>query len=352
MKRTFIFSVGFLIGAFIAVQCHGAVLFQDTFEYSVARDTAGSANTFLSSGPWDTVKSDNASDGSGSVEGGNGYLYTVTAIPGYSGTFPGQGNRALCIEALPYTMGGQTDFYLGLAGSDNYIPGNFWIQFWMYVNRSGSQMSAFPNRIKFIYPCADADSYPCETTGRWLVVPGPSSYQPYLTEPAAAGHLYFNIRDNTTGTPYYDIGSDENKLGQTDVSTHVEPNRWVLVKMHFNTSGTSNNSWEAWLRYPGGSWVKIVEWIGGTTTNFTWTQTAGGGHKELRIPTTIPANYNESDPTCTTCADAWIYLDDVVIAEAESDLPVYFAAKNDGVATTPTRIDGVAPTKKDGVELP
>ena len=92
----------------------------------------------------------------------------------------------------------------------------------------------------------------------------------------------------------------------------MRPNRWTLVKMHFNTSATTGNPWEVWLRPMGGSWSKVSEWIGGRTRGFTWDIPAAsvGGHRVLRMPTTVDNNF-------------WLYMDDYVIARTEAALPVY-----------------------------
>jgi len=98
-------------------------------------------------------------------------------------------------------------------------------------------------------------------------------------------------------------------LNQTE---WVKRNRWTLVKMHFNTTRTSGNSWEAWVRPYGGAWTKVSEWIGGQTPGFTWDipSASVGGHRVLRMPSTVNGNY-------------WMYMDDFVIATSEEDLPNY-----------------------------
>jgi hypothetical protein len=113
---------------------------------------------------------------------------------------------------------------------------------------------------------------------------------------------------------YYGASEECNrfKLGQTDISEYIQPNRWTLVKLHFDTSTTSG-AYEAWIKPQGGEWIKVAEWIDGVTPDFSWTIPAEivGGHNVLRIPTTVDTY------------DSWLYLDDFVIAASESDLPVY-----------------------------
>lgn len=315
-----------IIALILPLEVNAEIRLRDNFEYAVDRTTAGDANKFQSVGKWGAVKAINASDSNGNQQGGAGYLYTVTSIPGFSGSFPGaSSSRVACVEVLARTYNTQTDFYLQLGdGTENFIPGKVWFQYWMYVNHYGTQRSVLHTRNKWMYPCNT--NYPCTSSGRWMIQIGATSYNPYNTAPygdPSNGHVFFNTRDNTTGRPFYSQSpGNENKLGQTDVGRSITPNAWYLVKMHFDTSTTSNNRWEMWIRPVGGSFTKIVEWIGGTTPNFTWTQTSGGGHKYLRIPTTFPGNNVE------IFYDAWIYLDDFVMATSEADLPTYDSQGN------------------------
>ena len=98
----------------------------------------------------------------------------------------------------------------------------------------------------------------------------------------------------------------------------MRPNRWTLVKMHFNTTNTTGNSWEMWLKPYGGGWTKVSEFIGGRTPNFSWNipSASVGGHRVLRMPTTV------GGPT-SQWYDYWMYMDDFVMATTEGDLPVY-----------------------------
>ena len=106
------------------------------------------------------------------------------------------------------------------------------------------------------------------------------------------------------------------KLGQTDVSEHLESNRWTLVKIHYDTSGKHNSQgiYEAWLKPMDGSWTKVADWKGGMTPDFSWPlDKAGGygGHGMFRMPTTVDK------------FDSWIYLDDFAMASSEEGLPRY-----------------------------
>ena len=288
------------------------VVFSDRFEYEVSRSDPGAAQIFIKNG-WSGAKT------SQDRPGARGYLYTTNSIPGYSGAFPGGGSRVLAMEALPQTLGGQTDFYLQLGGSGaqyaNYIPGDVWMQFWIYPLRDASHPSQFGTRDKFLYACNT--DYPCHSH-TWMVMAGSPTYNPNNMFPLghpSRGEFLWILRQadgvsqivNTTGDP-----DARGNVGSHNPKEWMRPNRWTLVKMHFNTSATAGNSWEVWLRPMGGSWTKVSEWIGGRTRGFTWDIPAAsvGGHRVLRMPTTVDNNF-------------WLYMDDYVIARTEAALPVY-----------------------------
>lgn len=287
------------------------LLFLDTFEYSATRGASNTPSIFQQQGGWDGAKHNST-----------GYLYTTPSIPGYAGQLPGiNSTNVLVIESLAGSSHSQTDFYLQYgnpenAGYDDHVPGNVWFQFWIYPARSGNQQTGFHSREKFIYPCASA--YPCNS-GKWLWMLGNASYEPYNST-ITNGNAYIFSRDNQVGTVSYSLADEWNasKIGQTNINEYIAANRWTLVKIHYDTSG-ANGSYEAWLRPLGGNWTKVAEWIGGVTPNFTWTIPAAhqGGHRAIRMPTTLPAANSAGTE------DAWIYMDDFAISTTESSLPVY-----------------------------
>lgn len=288
----------------------------DRFEYDISREhDSSSYQTFRKHG-WSNVKAVN-------ITGSHaGYLYTVERIPGYSGNFPGQKSRkVLAIEARAGSMNTQTDFYLQYGDEhspDDTIPGNVWFQFWIYPNRYNgaeekqNQKSAFAHRFKFIYPCKSA--YPC-TIGNihWLYTMGYISNEPYWKK-APDTELFISTVDpfNTTVRHLRAPKWDQFKIGQTDLSEHIVPNRWTLVKLHYDTS-TSSGRFEAWLKPLGGQWTKVAEWIDGHTPDFEWKIAKHniGGHRAIRIPTTLDS------------FDSWLYLDDFAMATSEEALPHY-----------------------------
>ena len=291
----------------------GDIVFRDNFEYAVERSDSAAAQLFIKQG-WSHVKThQNAS-------GAKGYLYTTEKIPGYSGPLPGGGSRVLAMEARPQTLGGQTDFYLGLGNGsspafDNYIPGDVWIQFWLYPLQQPGQASTYGTREKFLYVCNT--DYPCHSH-LWMIMSGSATYNPGNPLPLgnpSQGQFLWTLRkadgvseiNNSRGDP-----DARGNIGSPNPSEWMRPNRWTLVKMHFKTTSTTGNSWEVWLRPLGGKWAKVSEWIGGKTPGFTWNIPAAsvGGHRVLRMPTTMDF-------------DKTMFLDDFVIARTESALPTY-----------------------------
>jgi hypothetical protein len=301
------------------------LVFFDNFEYAVDRQDTNAGALFLQHGLWSGYKTEQSNSGA------NGFLYTATSIPGYSGAFPGgASSRVLVMEALPSSQGFQTDFYLQYgngenAAYDNAIPGNVWFQFWVYVNHYGSQLSYF-DAGKFIYACNAA--YPCHTH-KWMMTLSGRSAEPFwqdLGTPTDGSAFMSNIANtiypvndpvSTITNTAADTGN-EWKLGQTNTAEHFTANRWTLVKIHLDTS-TQAGRYEAWMRPMGGSWTKTAEWISGVTPGFTWTINAShvGGHRVFRMPTTI------GSASGSLSYDAWIYMDDFAMARSEAGLPVY-----------------------------
>jgi hypothetical protein len=316
----------------------GGLIFFDNFEYEVGRDASNAISIFQQRGLWTGGKTQQSSTGA------HGYLYTATSIPGYQGSFPGgASSRVLVMEALPGSLGGQTDFYLQYgngenAAYDNAVPGDVWFQFWVYVNHYGSQSSHF-NTGKFIYPCNAA--YPCHTH-KWMMTLSGRSSEPYwqslgtptYDSPTNGSAFMSNIAntlypvddpatpENESVSTIVNTGADQGnewKLGHTNTAEHFTANRWTLVKIHLDTS-TQSGRYEAWMRPMGGSWTKTAEWISGVTPGFTWTINAShvGGHRVFRMPSTI----GEANAAVTSY-DVWIYLDDFAIAHSEAGLPSY-----------------------------
>lgn len=338
-RKKIIFSVVLFLGFFGFVEnSRATLLFFDDFEYAVNRDSLNAISIFQQEGGWAWAKTRQDANYLGR---GNGYLYTTSTVPGYNGPLPGQNSsRVLSMEALPATYGGQTDFYLQYGSAENpanenLIPADVWFQFWLYTNHYGSQLTQVTNRDKFIYPCNA--SYPCPGTGeyhKWLfslnsLSGNPLNQEPY-GNPSAGGEAFLFLRP--PGANYSLAPSwDADKLGQFRTDEYLVPNRWNLVKLHFDTSSVASGKWEAWIKPLGGEFTKVVEWIGGVTPNFTWTPSPGG-HRVFRMPTTI-GNATTGGP------DEYFYMDDFAMANSESSLPVYGAGGSD--TTSPAAPGGL-----------
>jgi hypothetical protein len=295
------------------------LVFFDDFEYVVGRDDTNAATIFQQQGRWSWAKTEQSPHSNVT----NGYLYTVNQIPGYSGAFPGgSSSRALAIEARPASLGFQTDFYLQFGdGADaNAVPGDVWFQFWVYINNYGSQRSLLNRRNKLLYPCKS--SYPCNQL-TWMIQQGGDSLLPHrqsLGDPSSNGSFIQNWLNASLATITASPAQswEAFQLGHTSTAEYMAANRWTLVKIHIDTS-TQSGRYETWMRPQGGNWTKVAEWIDGVTPGFTWRINPGavGGHRFLRMPTTIPGG--ATDPVY----DSWVYMDDFAIARSEAGLPVY-----------------------------
>jgi hypothetical protein len=307
-----------------------AVILSDGFEYPVARD--GTCENFTTEGSWQYVKSINCTGSS------RGYLYTVDAIPGYSGAFPGNSSsRVLAIEALPETLGGQTDFYLQAGAATDAIgtiPANLWVQFWVYSNNTEAQPSRYIagkyqyyNRATYYPATLDNDGYVylfnlVETSKAPLIVdacPG--------VLPCESAYFVVTFDTSAGGVDSKTADQPENFGPNLSSATHVRPNQWMLIKYHIDFSGTDPRAaaghavYEMWIRPLGVTeWTKTAEYFGGVTqvngqtvqmaTEFT------DGLRMMRMPSTV------GSPS-TNWADSWMYVDDYVMATSEASLPVY-----------------------------
>ena len=303
----------------------------DPFEYVVERDKPGASAVFAKRGPWNGAKT--YQDGR---TGARGYVYTTATIPGCTARFPGRkSKRVLCMEALPQKLRGQTDFYLqygSQGGPLGQVPANVWFQFWIYINRSGRQVSDILGG-KFIYPSRDG-VYPATNRNaqrgncyHWLFCLGSSSKEPFGVKGAKGQGFFTNRPPNADFKAASENPTNRDKLGPNlgkAVDFTLEPNRWYLVKIHIDASGKSSlvpagqGVYQVWLRQKDQPWRKTTEWLGGKTLNFTWPllPQAGDGNKTFRMPTTVGGVTGK-------WANYWVYLDDFAMATREADLPIY-----------------------------
>ena len=294
-------------------------LAHDPFEYVVERDKPGASALFAKHGPWNGAKT--YQDGR---TGAKGYVYTTDTIPGHAARFPGRNSkRVLCLEALPHKLRGQTDFYLQYGsqkGPLGQVPANVWFQFWIYINRSGRQVSDIVGG-KFIYPSRDG-VYPATNRNsqrgncyHWLFSLSSWSKEPFGVKGAKGQGFFANRPPNADFKAASEYPTNRDKLGPNVGKASgftLNPNRWYLVKVHIDTSGKSflvpagQGAYEVWMRQKDQPWIKTSEWLGGKTRNF----------KTFRIPTTVGG-------TTRNWANYWVYLDDFTVATREASLPVY-----------------------------
>ena len=283
----------------------GNLLFRDPFDYTVDRNTPGAASIFMSRG-WSGAKTQQDT-----TRHPNGYLYTVNAIPGHESLPMPSGSKALCLEALPATLGNQTDFYLEYAKG---LPGNVWIQFWYFINHTGTQLSAMDIQ-KLIYACNG--DYPCHDY-RWMLTLSTNSDEPFLNSTdGSMGDAYLNLQanptysgDTVTATNPGEVGH-EWQMGHTNLDERIRPNRWQRITLHMDTS-TNNGVWEAWIKPQGGTEVKVANWISGQS-GFQWNIPVPGGHAGFRLPTTVGRASGAG-------ADQWAYMQDFCIATTRDAL--------------------------------
>jgi len=302
----------------------GDVLFFDDFEYVVDRAPTSPGDAFISEGGWNNFKDMRTSQNAG------GYLYTIDAVPGFTGSFPGaRSSRVLAIESRVGTeapcLDGwcQTDFYVGYgdegAGAIGDVPANLWIQFWIYQNDFGEQASQYSRSDKWIYPTRTY--YPAtEGSIDWLFLMGSASLEPHNIELGSGPDRFMKLigtgADFTAASEY---PTNASKLGANlDQNGFVARNTWRLVKIHIDTS-VEQGTYEVWLRGVGEEWLKVSEWIGGVTPNFSWPIPAEYrmGHKMFKMPTTMNFTPNSGG------GDSWTYMDDFALATAEDALPTY-----------------------------
>jgi PKD domain len=305
----------------------GTALFYDSFEYDAGREDSGVTSIFQNNG-WSAVKTQQVSP----ERNPRGYIYTTDTVPGYEGgMLPGANSqRVVAMEALPTTLGNyigpdtfwgdmQTDFYLQFGGADQppgTIPADVWFQFWLYT--TGGMTGGFTRtQNKFLYPCDG--SYPCQNES-WVQYLGTTSASPHWVELSADSEPLPDVFLRLRGPDAVWTPGNSQDLGHTDTSELILGQRWVLVRLHMDTSGPQG-IYEAWMKPMGGREVKVAEHIGGVTPGFDWPISDRSGHRVLRMPTTIGNryvvdNYPES-------YDVTFYMDDFTMATSEDDLPRY-----------------------------
>lgn len=316
-------------------------VFSDDFEYDISRTDSAAVETFVANG-WTGAKTEGDSE-----PAANGWLYTslYSSISGGCGTSPNASSRALVIEAKPATEGGQTDFYLQLGNGssgafDNYLPANLWVQFWTCTQDTGGNTSDRLNRNKFLYVCNG--TYGC-STHLWMISESACNYVPPYSQGACSANsptpeFFWNISSaaGVSTMEWAASGVDPgvaDQWGQNIDATPMPVNAWRLVKMNIDTSGATGRA-RIWVAAPGGAFALVMDHQDGLD-DITFTYPTPGGHRELRMPTTVG---HASDPAQQY--DYWMYMDDFTIASTEGDLPTYSGGAGGGGARMRGRLRG------------
>jgi hypothetical protein len=306
----------------------GNPLFFDAFGYVVNRaDSAATKQSVFGAAGWG-IK-DNAQG-----TGPGGWIYTVGSIPGYAGTIPGASGRAMCLET-DYTRASfipdfgyyQTDYYLQRSAVG--WPTDFWVQHWIYINNSGSQLSTFKSgRDKFLYP---NQSNPTGTYPEIGIIQyqGRDGYEynnpahPYYSNPDPSS-IYLGLEgDGISNTGGVEAGSGTARLYQNANSTlKITANQWWLVKQHIKLTAPTG-AWEAWIRPYGGTFTKVADWRPGVTPSFSWPISASAPYAQGMLAYKFPTTMNGG--ATTNLYNNWRYYADWAFASSEANLPTYGA---------------------------
>lgn len=319
----------------VADQAFVNAIWADDFNYIANRGSGWNStvdNPFVANGPWTNAKDLNTSTGSA------GFIYTVNplSIPGNTINPCLSSSRVLCLEALPGTYQRQTDFYLernDLGNDANVLPAESWIQAWIYIPRSGAQMSEISDYGgKLFYPCRGGHGS-CTTMSGLLNLRG------------AANHPNCNVIDPTVGFYPVDIGS-ENRTdlhsmdetgtgcqgaganqaarGPHNAANYFQYNTWYLIKYRLDTTG-ANGITQLYVRQYGGAWELWMDWQGGVTpATYQFAvdpANQGVGHDFFRLLTTFGHPTNAA-----TWIDSWFYIGDLHAATSEANLESRYAA--------------------------
>jgi hypothetical protein len=239
----------------------GTPMFIDNFEYAASR-SSNPATIFAQHGYPNTKATNTGGNNPG------GYLYTQQDAT--------RGSRVLVMESRPNDVPrmdgwsyGQTDYYLqlGQEGRPDVIPANAWFQFWVYATPD----SGIGPGDKVFYVCRA--SYPCQSPNwTWMFLWGRIANQPATTEAdfAPVGQRYIGVvTESANNLAAFEGVWNAKKLTQNLNTMRMLNGRWYQIKMHMDVSG-AQGVWEAWIRESGQNWIKVADWKGGVTPNFTW----------------------------------------------------------------------------------
>lgn len=292
-----------------AVGGAGNPFFEDRYDTGAVTNDSGDAvaNTlrFTSRG-WYDARANNFGD----TRSGNIRSIVAADVPGHSGTFPGSTStpqQAMLFEGLPASLGvdpeRQADIQVlyGDSGqSAGFVPADFWMRFWMYIIDSGAMPSTFAARDKFYYPNLEGTgtgqiANDGTATTPILIMYGSRGFEesnPSVPGDFPANQLYWAAQGSGAAMTESGEGSSPiNKMYQNLDQTPMTPNTWWEVKHHIKTD-SATSAWECWTRPRNAAWVKRAEWLGGTTSGFTFNMPSQlrGGCKQFQMPTILSAS--------------------------------------------------------------
>lgn len=310
----------------------GTPLFFDSFGYVIGRNDSKAAKeaAFAAAG-WTRIFDEMTFPGSS-----GGYISTASSIPGYSGPIPGASGRMLRLEATVGTSGVQNDLHVQLgSGTPGDIPANVWFQHWLYINRSGSELSDFLNiRNKWLYPLFGSNSgYPMATTDTaWLCDTGNTRFEgnQAITAPVQGAMTFRTHAEPGAGgnravmTDQVSQGAGQQMTARDLASENdhwLLPNTWYLVKYNFNVAqnpGSHRIWWREYGQHAAGFGNPRVNFVEGVTSGFTYDTYSLDwlGAKFVRMPVTVGT-------TGGSGANYYIYQVDFAMAASEGDLPQY-----------------------------
>lgn len=298
----------------------------DDFGYDVPKVlSAATKRSLFAAKGWTWCKDDNQSTGA------RGYIYTTTTVDGYSGQIPGSSGRVLGVQGT--SLATQGDLYLQYGnGNIGALPPAGWIQFWYMMNNTAAEPSVVTGG-KLIYPLPSGSrtSYPADTLETGFLLGMGADYRNSATttinQPNSASVAMtleaMAIVDQSTDPAHQrsdvfalrSVGASRYMypwLVENTPAAWLSPNQWYLIKIRYDISGATGR-FEAWVRTLGSQvWTKTHEWIGGTTSGFSWNTFSPDnlGWRYIKIPTTLRGNF-------------WMYLADYAHATTESALPTY-----------------------------
>ena len=238
------------------------VVFSDRFEYAVGRSDPNAAQVFVQNG-WSHAKTQQNSSGA------SGYLHTVTSIPGLYR--PVSWHELISVVyrrwRLCHRPWGPNRLLSPVGWKQCRLRGLHSWRCVVPVLQYPPQFRQPDLRLRLTrkVPVCVQHRLPVPQPSVGMIHSGSVSYDPDNMWPLgdpSRGEFLWALRQsagvsnivNSLGDPYA-----QGNIGSPNHTEWMRPNRWTLVKMHFNTTHTTGNSWEVWLRPQNGNWTKVSE---------------------------------------------------------------------------------------------